>query len=337
MRIKIISLMAVLVSVSSVSAETVKWPEPPTNNQSTVERHNRKNKEVRSVRLAPSLQQHDETPLNILPEIPTEVRMSSTDVNRVVCQSEIKDVLFSKEKGVNVKITGKDAYIKFTVLKTSEGRAYSKTPTEMFVVCGDSTYSLIVLPQPMGAQTIRLSSGLEKRIKANQELYSGLPFERRVLKVIKDVYTENIPESYSVKQENVKTGKYKELDIIFRRSLDVEGEGLKVKEFELMLKPNQPEFKINEKMFLHKTFAENPIAISLEKQILKKGETVRMFIVEQRPEKLATMKGSEHFDKMLSLESGATGQSSVSSTQNKQSNQSGDVPRDVVLPKGGAK
>jgi len=34
-------------------------------------------------------------------------------LNRISCSSEIKDALTSTEKGVVIKITGKDAFVKF--------------------------------------------------------------------------------------------------------------------------------------------------------------------------------------------------------------------------------
>ena len=77
---------------------------------------------------------------------------------------------------------------------------------------------------------------------------------------------------------------YKEISILLKRSVDVEGEGLILKEFLVSLKGKAP-FKMNEKMFLRKDLVDNPVAISLEHHILKPGETVRVFVVEQRPER----------------------------------------------------
>ena len=65
--------------------------------------------------------------------------------------------------------------------------------------------------------------------------------------------------------------------------MDIEGEGLRIKELEATLKGTIP-FKMNEKMFLRSEVAENPIAISLEQHVLRPGESARVFIVEQRSE-----------------------------------------------------
>ena len=47
---------------------------------------------------------------------------------------------------------------------------------------------------------------------------------------------------------------------------------------------------MNEKMFLKTELAENPVAISLERHILRTGDTSRVFVVEQRAEKLESRK-----------------------------------------------
>ncbi len=222
----------------------------------------------------------------VLPEITTPVDMSSTDMNRITCPEYIKDAVASMEKGVVLKITGKDVFVKYKYLKTPEGKLkYSATPTEIFVVCGDSTYSLIGLPKKIPSQTIRLGSGAEKKIQENQSIYGSLPFEKKVIRAIKDIYTEQIPDSYAVTPTNRIIGNYQEFSVVSRRSVDIEGEGLRVVEMEVTLKPGNRQFKLNEKFFLNKQFASNPVAISLEKQVLSPGENVRVFIVEQRPEK----------------------------------------------------
>ena len=140
-----------------------------------------------------------EFPTVVLPEVTTNVRLSSSDMNRIACPSDIKEALTSTEKGTSIKITGKDAFVKFKVIKKPDGKfAYLTTPTEIYVVCGDETFSMIGFPQRVPSQTIRLSSGKSTKIKENLSIYSGLPFEKKILKAIREVYTESIPDSYSV-------------------------------------------------------------------------------------------------------------------------------------------
>ena len=231
-----------------------------------------------------------EFPTVVLPEATTSVRLSSSDMNRISCPTDIREALTSAEKGLTIKITGKDAFVKFKVTKKGDKFAYSSTPTELYVVCGDETFSMVIFPQRVPSQTIRLTSGKDRKIKENLSLYSGLPFEKKTLKAIKDVYTENIPDSYSVSRREKRLFMFREILLTLKRTVDIEGEGLRIKEYEASLRGENTEFKMNEKMFLKTELAENPVAISLERHILRTGDTSRVFVVEQRAEKLESRK-----------------------------------------------
>ena len=231
-----------------------------------------------------------EFPTVVLPEATTSVRLSSSDMNRISCPADIREALTSTEKGLTIKITGKDAFVKFKVTKKGDKFTYSTTPTELYVVCGEETFSMVIFPQRIPSQTIRLTSGKEKKIKENLSLYAGLPFEKKALKAIKDVYTENIPDSYSISKKEKRFLSYKEILLTLKRTVDIEGEGLRIKEYEASLRGETTEFKMNEKMFLKTELAENPVAVSLERHILRTGDTSRLYIVEQRAEKFGSRK-----------------------------------------------
>jgi conjugal transfer pilus assembly protein TraK len=231
-----------------------------------------------------------EFPTVVLPEATTSVRLSSSDMNRISCPVDIREALTSTEKGLTIKITGKDAFVKFKVVKKGDKFTYSTTPTELYVVCGEETFSMVIFPQRIPSQTIRLTSGKDKKIRENLSLYAGLPFEKKALKAIKDVYTENIPDSYSVSKKEKRFLSYKEIILTLKRTVDIEGEGLRVKEYEASLRGETPEFKLNEKMFLKTELAENPVAISLERHILRVDDTSRLYVVEQRTEKSGSRK-----------------------------------------------
>ena len=225
-----------------------------------------------------------EFPVVILPETTTRVRLSSSDLNRISCQAEIRDVLTSTEKGLTIKITGKDAFVKFKVAKKGDKLTYAATPTELYVVCGDEMYSMIAFPQRGPSQTIRLSSGKGSRIRENRSLYAGLPLEKKVLKLLKEVYTENIPDSYSVSNQEHALTTFRELLLTLKRTIDIEGEGLRIKEYVATLRGGTS-IRMNEKMFLRPEVAENPVAIALERHLLQQGENSRLFVVEQRQDK----------------------------------------------------
>lgn len=237
----------------------------------------------------PFIQQHDKESANevteVLPEIATHVRLSSTDVNRIVCPSDIHDVVFSKEKGVDVKVNGRNAFVKFLVKKEPDGKEiHSKTPTELFVVCGGDVYTLITQPARIPSQTVRLSSGSEKRIEENLELMGSLPFEKKVLDIIRSMYTGDIPDSFLVRSVDEPVLTTNGLDVRLKRIVEVEGEGLRGKEFSVTLKEKDAT-KLSEKDFLHPAITKKPLGITLDKLRLDSpDDTARLFIVERSVE-----------------------------------------------------
>jgi conjugal transfer pilus assembly protein TraK len=216
----------------------------------------------------------------VIPEVSTQVSMSSSDANRIVCSSEIKDVIFSSEKGVSVKAVGKNAFVKFRITRKDDKDVYSSTPTELYVVCGESVYNLIAIPRRIPSQTVKLSQGVEK-IRQNAALYGGLPFEKKVIAVIKAVYTGDIPEGFSVRTANGKLPLFRDLDVTLVRSYWVEGEGLAVNEFTVSSRKTGEELKITEKDFLREAVAVRPVGIALDRHSLKQGETGKVIVVEQ--------------------------------------------------------
>jgi conjugal transfer pilus assembly protein TraK len=218
----------------------------------------------------------------VIPEVSTQVSMSSSDANRIVCSREIKDVIFSGEKGVSVKVSGRNAFVKFRIQRKDEREIYSSTPTEIFVVCGESVYNLIAVPRRIPAQTVRLSQGSEK-IGKNAALYGALPFEKKLIAIVRSVYTGEIPDGYSVAGVNRKLPLFRDLDVTHIRSFRVEGEGLSVSEFSVSTRKTGDELNITEKDFLRGEIAAKPVAITIDRHTLKQGETARVIVVEQAP------------------------------------------------------
>ena len=162
--------------------------------------------------------------VTVMPEVAQPVELSSSDVNRITCQGEIKDVVYSREKGITVKFSGRDAFVKFRTGLKDGKTTYSTTPSEIFVVCGDNVYSLIALPKRIPARSIRLSPGKTENIRKNRSLFGALPFEKKILSAIRSLYTEEIPESFTVSTPNRRIDLFRELDLVLARIAVVEGE-----------------------------------------------------------------------------------------------------------------
>ena len=211
------------------------------------------------------------------PEVATPVYLSSSDINRIVCPSYIKDVIYSKEKGLTVKIEGQNAFVKFLVTKEGDKDEYSTTPTELYVLCGKETYNLIALPKRIPSRTVTLSGG-DRKAGKNASLFDGMPFEKKILSIIKSVYTEDIPDSFTVRNEDSPFNLYTGLRLTLVRTVRVEGEGLRVKEFTAQAAQTM---ELSEKDFLKTEITTDPVAIAIDKLRLSPGETARVLIVER--------------------------------------------------------
>lgn len=217
----------------------------------------------------------------VSPEVPSMVELSSSDINRLVCPMDIKDVIYSKEKGTVVRIAGRNAFVKFSIKKEGEKEIYSATPTELYVVCGEKVFNLITVPKRIPAKTVMLS-GEDEKAKKNISLFAGMPFEKKILSVIRSVYTENIPDSFTARAENKPYDLYKGLKLTLRRTVSVEGEGILLKE---LVAEASEDAELEEKDFLKGELTSNPVAVSIDRLKLSKGEIARIIIAERVSEK----------------------------------------------------
>ncbi|MFZ2800629.1 MAG: type-F conjugative transfer system secretin TraK [Syntrophorhabdus sp.] len=228
---------------------------------------------------------------SVIPEISTKILLSNSDVNRIVCSSgSVKDVIFSKEKGISVTISGNSAFVKFFIAQnqSDNSKLYATLPVEMFVVCSDNVvYSLVAQPVKIPAQTVQLIDNKDN-IRENIEMFVSIPLETKIAKLIRFVYSDDIPSSFSVKNIDNRITVFKDVDIYFKKEVIVPGEGLKLKEFIVSLKNPLPEneLKFTETDFLAPELTKSPLAIALEPKPLTGNNLVRLFVVERSVEQL---------------------------------------------------
>ncbi len=212
------------------------------------------------------------------PEKTTAVKMSSIDINRIVCPEDIKDVIYSEEKGIIVKVSGKHAFLKFQIKKIGETIQFSKTPADLYVVCGQNVYSIIAVPDRIPAVSVYLEDKGRKIAQAVKSI-EGMPFEKKILQIVKNVYTGKVEENYLwvASKENINL--YNNLDISMKGYFDIEGEGLRVKIYKVTAKET---VSIKESDFLRTEISVSPVAVSLDTLKLAKGESATLIIVERR-------------------------------------------------------
>jgi conjugal transfer pilus assembly protein TraK len=219
----------------------------------------------------------------VSPEVATQVRLSNSDINRVICPVDMKDAIYSEEKGLTINLSGKNAFVKFLVVKKDGKEMYSVTPSEIYFVCDGAVYTMVAIPARIPAQTVQLVPGKAGTAKKNIELYGELPFEKRIIAIVKRVYTNDVPDSFTETVVGRKMDIFKNLDVTLRSTYVIEGEGLRVKEFAVRISPASTLASISfkESDFLRTDVSLHPVAVSAESMTLKKGETSRVFVVER--------------------------------------------------------
>jgi len=217
----------------------------------------------------------------VLPEVTNAVELSSSDINRIVCPGTITDLIFSKEKGLEGHFVSNNAFVKFTVAVQDEEKIYSTTPTELFVSCNNTIYSLIATPKRIPSVTLRLAPGAADAFKHNISMYQSLPFEKKVLQLIREAYQDEYPESYRIAIADTMVNLSADLSVRLEKIVDVEGVGLRLKEYRVKALAGKS-LHVTEKNFLSPELSEKIIAVVVENHTIEPGGSSRVFIVEQR-------------------------------------------------------
>ena len=228
--------------------------------------------------------------VQVLPELSTQVYLSNLDINRITCMGNrpVKDVIYSAEKGVTAKINGSNAFIKLQMHQDNRSVKPETVddPVELYVVCGTTgdVYTLIGIPRKIPAQWIRLVSKTGD-IQRNLSLFEGKDFEKRIVTLIRQAWTQAYPDTYAIEEidRHLTIEGMVWLDITLRRIVDIDGEGFRIKEYALLLSDTTAEQQrsIHEKQFVLPRLSENPLAITLDGLTVLKESPTRLFIVER--------------------------------------------------------
>ncbi|MDQ7039064.1 MAG: type-F conjugative transfer system secretin TraK, partial [Aquificota bacterium] len=203
------------------------------------------------------------------------VIVSLTDVNRIVCGGgEITGVVYSREKSMEVRRKGANAWLKILPVKEGDRIEYPSYPREVYVECGGKIFSLIVLPKRRPATTIVLKVSREEREVA-REFERLNPYERTILELVRSVYREVPPPGYTVRSVGEKVREFQEIDLYLLRVYT--GARYEVREY---LVRARRDIHLQEGQFI--PFVPRPLAISLVKPSLRKGEETRLIVVSLR-------------------------------------------------------
>jgi len=218
--------------------------------------------------------------VEILPEVPTEISVSNHDINRIVCPGQMNDLIFSQEKGLIGHFSGNSAFIKFKVEDTGDKYIHASEPCELFVVCDNIVYSLIVIPKDIPSVTKRLASPKGKVFKKNIDHYKNMPLEKQALQVIREAYNENYPTSYRVAGSRKNILLSPKFTTTLTQIVDVDGVGLRMKKFQVV--SNGETINLEEQDFLSSSVSNSILAVAVEDHVLNSNESTRVFVVEKK-------------------------------------------------------
>lgn len=218
--------------------------------------------------------------IEVLPGQTTMVDMSESDINRIICPQPVTDAIYSKEKGISVRYVGHDVFVKFLV---SDSDRVRPGPTELFLVCDNDVYTLILNPIGMPLQTIYLSSGIKKRVETNRLIFEGLAYEEKISRLVHAVLTDRLSDGFRVSKETGELRLFHQVRLNLNRIIYIEGEGLRIKEYIAELIGESP-VTLQERDFLKKEVVSEPIALSIETPHLTPTDSVSRILIIERTE-----------------------------------------------------
>ena len=214
-------------------------------------------------------------------EIPTAVELSNVDINRIVCSGPMTDLIFSQEKGMTGHFSGNNAFIKFKIEDMGGEYIYASEQSELFVVCNNTVYTLIVTPTKIPSVTIRLASPRGDSFRKNIAHYKNLPLEKQALQIIREAYDGAYPSSYRVSEPAKVESLSPDLEVTLTQVVDVDGVGLRLKKYSVRSLVKDP-ITVGEKLFLTSSVSGSILAVAIEDHNLNASQTTRVFVVDQK-------------------------------------------------------
>lgn len=145
------------------------------------------------------------------------VNVSNKSVNRIVLPSKILDIAYSKEKGMDIKISGNQAFIKYVPIQKGQVEVIAKDkvetigepeivynkakPSEAFFVTEGKTYAFNFIPKNIEAETI-IVNDFAKKAEEIVKYETDDSYISTLAKISQQILKGGSPQGYKVKQVN---------------------------------------------------------------------------------------------------------------------------------------
>jgi hypothetical protein len=189
------------------------------------------------------------------------VKVSSRDLNRIALPSKVLKAYTSKP--IDVRVEGRDVYVKVPPTVTG--------PIELYLRTEDETYTLMLVPVPTPAETVVIKAGAGAGLSLE-----GEPYVRRIKALLRAIASGAAPMGYD---ESPVTDAKEECTLAqcsltpLRRFI---GSRLSVTEYRLSNRGGEP-----------RTYSEASFdrpgtrAVAIERQPIEAGGATRLFRVEE--------------------------------------------------------
>jgi hypothetical protein len=213
------------------------------------------------------------------------IALAPAVINRIHGPEPIKKINAPQSLALDVEYQGNDAFI-ILGKKAKPGVIYIITRT-------DEVFSIEILPDKgVKARLINLDFS-KSQSRANRIKFAKLDQETAAVDLIRNAFADTIPDSFNVTPKNSEIKAIKHLKILQRRTVSIDGVPLELNEYLVRIAPLSgiSEMAVEERTFLVPKLTRNPTAIALGrdlaryvngKVVLRRGQYLRLFIVEQQ-------------------------------------------------------
>jgi conjugal transfer pilus assembly protein TraK len=214
-------------------------------------------------------------------EIPTTVELSNRDINRIVCPGPMNDLIFSQEKAMTGHFSGNNGFIKFKIEDSGSEYVYADTQSELFVVCNNAVYTLLVTPADIPSVTLRLASPSGDTFKKNINHYQKMPLEKQALLLIREAYHGDYPASYRISDSTRTVSLSPDLEIQLLQVVDVDGVGLRLRKYQAT-SLSEGSIDVSEHLFLSSSISNSILAVAVDNHTLELSQSTMVFVVDQK-------------------------------------------------------
>jgi conjugal transfer pilus assembly protein TraK len=232
----------------------------------------------------------------VKPEVTTAVLVSNRDVNRLVCDDDIQDVVWSEERPVKVQREGSSVLVKFLVQKQGESYTNVSDPVDLHIFCAGAVYTVVLHPQAMDSATVRLIPPVAKTAARLAREWSALPLEDKVQRLTLMAFHSDYPEG--VQRKPIFDNDARKHVTLYTRDnngdavavagvtvtgvyeLSAEGTGLKATEYEVRSSQAR---ELRETDFLSPAFGDE-VSVTLDPLKVVAGQPARLIVVSRSVE-----------------------------------------------------